>query len=236
MQGRVFKNRPGRFRDEGTPRPALQHETSYRRGGGIFPVGRPVVIAPLPPDGKGNHRGALGENGLAVFHGQNVVGAAQDFPGQPHLRESLGAGGGEGLAAVQFPAEQGRKVLRKQRPGGLHQKLCFAGFRAEAKGIAQLRQNADASRGEPLGGGQAHGGWQLHHKVGAAGDGGLCPEGFIHDGGRAPLDVIAAHGAHNGGFPAKLRLDPVELLAVACMKGVIFGNDTNGFQNSPSFF
>lgn len=66
--------------------------------------------------------------------------------------------------------------------------------------------------------------------------GGLCPEGFIHDGGRAPLDVIAAHGAHNGGFPAKLRLDPVELLAVACMKGVIFGNDTNGFQNSPSFF
>lgn len=60
--------------------------------------------------------------------------------------------------------------------------------------------------------------------------------GFIHDGGRAPLDVIAAHGAHNGGFPAKLRLDPVELLAVACMKGVIFGNDTNGFQNSPSFF
>ena len=138
MQGRVFKNRPGRFRDEGTPRPALQHETSYRRGGGIFMVGRPVVIAPLPPDGKGNHGGALGENGLAVFHGQNVVGAAQNLPGQPHLRESLGAGGGEGLAAVQFPAKEGREVLRKQRPGSLHQRRGFAGLRAEAKGVAQL--------------------------------------------------------------------------------------------------
>ena len=74
-------------------------------------MGRLVVVVPVPPDGEGNHGGALGENGLAVFHGQNVVGAAQDFPGQPHLRESLGAGGGEGLAAVQFPAKEGREVL-----------------------------------------------------------------------------------------------------------------------------
>ena len=45
-------------------------------GGGVLGVGLDVVVAARPMDGGGAHGRVLGEDGLAVFHSQNVVGRA----------------------------------------------------------------------------------------------------------------------------------------------------------------
>ena len=58
----------------------------------------------------------------------------------------------------------------------------------------------------------------------------------MENGRMTPLDKIAAHDADNGSIFAQFPADGVDLLLVTKMKGVVFADNTNGFQKNPSFF
>ena len=52
---------------------------------------------------------------------------------------------------------------------------------------------------------------------------------------RAPLNKIAAHQADNSAAIRKFAANPVELLPVPQVKGVILTDDADDFQKIPSF-
>ena len=128
----------------------------------------------------------------------------------------------------KFPAEKGFSGGQKPVP--------VRRFRPEAEGAAHPGQNPHASRPEALRRRQGGGDGQLQHQIRPAQHRRLRPEGFIHNGGSAPLHEIAAHGADNGAVLPKFLPDPGNLLPVTQVKGVIFAYDTDGPQNSPSIF
>lgn len=87
----------------------------------------------------------------------------------------------------------------------------------------------------PSAGRQGNFGGKLQHQVSAAEQGGLGTDGFIHDGRSAPLDVIAAHQAHNGGISSAARPDVPELAQMPIVEGVIFANNADRFHGIRSF-
>ena len=235
MQRGVFEKGKGLLRDAVFPVVPVEHQPPDSSGGRVFRVGDLGVVAACPVDGENLHRAALGEDGLAVFHSQNVIGAGENGGIQSQLIHGGLPGGREGGTGVQLGAEPGGKFLRQECLRGRPQGCGLSGFRAEAEGIAHPGEDLHTPGGEAFGGRQGGGDGQLQYQVGAAFDGGACPEGFVDDGGMAPLDKIAAHGADNGAIGTEFLPDQGNLLLMAQVQGVVFANNTNGHGRKPPF-
>ena len=67
---------------------------------------------------------------------------------------------------------------------------------------------------------------RVHRRAGA--------HALVKDCGLAPLDVIAAHEADDGGIPAQLLPDRGQLPRVAEMEGVIFTDHADRLHKRPS--
>ena len=217
------------------PVAALRQQPPQGGGGGIFVIGEFVMVAALPGDGHGTHFRVPGRHGFAVFDSENIVGACNQFTLQAHPGKGLLPGGGEGQALFQLIPEDGREVLGQKRPGGGHQGIAVCIFGTEAQLVAEIAQNRHASIGEALGRGQGVMGGQLQHQVGACGNGGSGPEGFVKNGRSAPLDEAAAHQTDDGRFRAAEATNHAHLLPMAQMQGVIFTDDSDCFQNFVTF-
>ena len=216
------------------PAAAGKHLLPQGGGRGGIGVQGGVVIAARPKNGHGFHGAALLQNGLGVLHAQKVVGGGQR-PGDAHLRQSLAAGNRERAAGGKRLPQQRGKFRGAERPGGLQQRLCIHGFRAEAQPVTAAGGNGNASGGKPLGGGQGNFGGKLQHQVSAAKNGGPGTDGLVNNGRSAPLDVVAAHQADNGSILTPHFPDAPELGQMPIVKGVIFANYTNNFQPAYSF-
>ena len=211
-----------------------EHQIPHRGGGGVFWIHSLRVVVSGSVDGKRDHGRILGQNGLAVFHSQNVIGKRKKISGKPHSFQSRLSGGREGLAGIQFLAELGREVITEQGFCGGKQGLTVCVLRAEAQGITQLGQKLHAAGGKPFRRGQSAGNGELQNQVSAAENSGLCPQGLVQNGGHAPLDEVAAHGADDGTVRSKFRFYPVDLLLMPQVEGVIFTDNANSFHVTAS--
>ena len=64
------------------------------------------MIAAFPADDQGLHCSSLRENGLAVFHCQNIVGGGQDVAVKPQIGQC-----GEGIAKIVTAEIEDRKAF-----------------------------------------------------------------------------------------------------------------------------
>jgi hypothetical protein len=194
------------------------------------------MIAALPVDGKGLHGASLGADGFTVFDAQDVVGLIQKPGMDPHLLKGRLPGGRERLAGIQLGPEQGRKFRTEKGLCGSFQEGGIFGFRTEAQIIAELSQNLYAACGKAFCGRQGHGDGKFQNQVSAGKNSGFCAAGFADDGRHATLDEVAAHGADNGGILPEKGTNPVNLLLMSQMQGIIFANNTNGHGESSLLF
>jgi hypothetical protein len=212
------------------------HGSPDSGGGRIFCIGIFCVVASLPDDHQRLHSTVLGQDGLAVFHGEDVVRPEYKLRiGSQSFQSSL-TGSREGDSLIQLAAKQGRKLGTQQDPGGVHQGSGIAAFAAKAQIVAERAQNGHASGGEALCGGKHIRGGQFQHQIRSGQHRSPGPKGLVHDGRVAPLDIIAAHQADNGCVLAEIFLDPTDLLVMPPVEGVIFAYDSDDFQKNPSFF
>ena len=92
----------------------------------------------------------LSEDGLAIFHCQNVVGTFQQGTGQTHGLQRTLTGGGEGLAGCQLLPESGREVLAQKCLGGGKQFFGVRGLCPKAQAVTQPGENGHAAGGKAL--------------------------------------------------------------------------------------
>ena len=236
MKGGIFENGAGGFGDAAFPVVGKEHQIPDGGGGRVFRVGHFSMVAACPVDGENVHGAALGENGLAVFHSQNVVGQGENVCFWPHGGQSGLAGSREGFSGIQMLAEQGRKFGTEKGSGGLHQRFFVGGFGAEAQHITHPGKDPDTFCRKTLSGGEGCRDGKLQYQIRAAEKGGFRPGTLVDDGRHTPLNIIAAHGADNGCFFAELFTNQPDLLQMAQMQGVVFANNTNGHGNIPLLF
>ena len=236
MQRRVFKNFPGTVGHKGLIIPAFQQKSAHSGGGRVFKIGKVVVIAAAPVNGQRLHGATLTNDGFAVFHTEDVVGAAQNTGIHLQFLQRSLTGRRKGFSRVQMTAEQGRKVRGQQGCGGSDQCAFVSGFRAEAKLVAEAAQDLHTAGGKALRRGKDTGDGQLQHQIRATAHRGGCTEGFVDDGRAAPLNEIAAHETDDGSILPQQTANCVKLLHMTLMQGVIFTDNTDRFQKTPSFF
>ena len=210
----------------------LHHQSPDGGGGGILQLGLGVMVVASPMDGHGLQVGFLGQDGFAVFHSQNIIGAFQQCAVQTHFFQSRLTGCGERFAQLQLTSEQRREFLAEKCFGGVHQGILVGGFCAETEFVTKTGEDLHAAGSKALGRGEGINGGQLQHQICPAPDGSFSPDGFIDNGRDATLDKIAAHQTDNGGiFPLK----QVDLLLVAGVQWIVFAYNSNSIQNN-SFF
>ena len=124
--------------------------------------------APRRGSAKGHKCAVLAQQGLAVFHAQDVIGRAQHRACSRTQRfRRRRAGGGERQARVQLPAQRCWKVRAFQQRCGLGDILQPPCLCAEAQSIhtAQRTQQRHTRRCKALGGQRSVGCRQAEHQV-----------------------------------------------------------------------
>ena len=132
-------------------------------------------------------------------------------------------------------AQSLRKIGGEERLCSRHEGFGSAGFRTEREGVTKGGQDPYATGGKSLRRGKSVGHRQLQHQIGTTKDSRLCPESFVEDCRRAPLNEVTAHETHDGAIFANYPANNAQLLLVAQMKRVIFADDAHGLQKNPSF-
>ena len=74
----IFHSGISFFRHKAAPIALLLNELAHRRGGGLLFIGYGIVIAAASANGENFHGTALGQDGLAVFHRQDIIGRFQN--------------------------------------------------------------------------------------------------------------------------------------------------------------
>ena len=159
---------------------------------GIGPMGRPQ-----PGQRQGHKVAVLGQNGLAVFNPQVVVGAGQNLPrGRVKALRRGRPRRGKGAAVRQLFPHQRAELRRKQHPGRIHQGLAVRRFGPEGQHLraGQGAEQGHARRGKALGALAGPRGGNPHHQAGPALQGGRRPHRGGQQGQGAPLHHRAAHG------------------------------------------
>ena len=110
--------------------------------------------------------------------------------------------------------------------------LCAEGQVGDAAERVQQRRRPAR---EPLRRGQAGRERRLQHKVGAARTRRLGAGVFLQHGQVAALDKIAAHRAHDGGFRAQRAAGLRDMVRVARVERVVFGDDAADGHRRCSF-
>ena len=192
-----------------------------------FGQGLPMT-GTLPGQGDRHQRSPQLQNGLAVFHGQIVVGLVQQGGKAgaradcfhrclPGCRKAAGPGGKPGL-------EGGAVFCAGEHPGGFHQKRRIRGLGSEHQSVAPGGgQQLHPGPGKAFRPGTGIRGGQGEHEVGSAGQRGLHPHAFGQQGQRAPLGQPAAHGHRHPLSTQCLCL--LQLPGVAVVEGIVFSND-----------
>lgn len=193
------------------------------------------MIASGTVDGENLHRRILREHCLAVFHGQNVIGLTQQTIVHAHGLQSLRSGGGEGDTGVQSLTKKQWEPVVQQSLSRFCQLFFFTVLRSKAECVTEPGQQVNTPSGEPLRRRQGRRHRQLHHQICPAEGGGFCPDAFIKQGGFAPLDEIAAHGADDRRVLPQFPPDALNLMQVPQMKGVIFADNANNHEKIPPF-
>ena len=110
--------------------------------------------------------------------------------------------------------------------------LCAEGQVRHAAECVEQRHSAVR---KPLRRPQAGGQRRFQHKVDAAAHGGLGATVFLHDRKVAPLNIIAAHCAHDGCIRAQRAPGFGQMVRVSRVEWVVFGNDAaDGHNLAPS--
>ena len=194
-----------------------------------------MVIA-LPADGENIQISLLLQDRLAVFHSQNIVGTGKNIRIRAHSGQSGLAGGREGKSLVQLLTEQWREFFGKKGAGSVQQTIFVCSFRAEADCVTNFAQYSHTPGGKTFRRRQRGCDGKFQNKIRTGQDCGLGPEGFVHNGRVTTLDKISAHCADDSSVRTEMFPNTADLFGVSPMEGIIFANDTNGFQKNPSQF
>ena len=185
------------------------------------------------------HGGGQFEDGLAVFHGQVVVGLVQQggqrSAGAERFHRGLPCGGKVSGTIGQLGLEGGAIVRAQQDAGCLHQESGVRRLGPEDQRVAPGGGKEPHPRaGKGFGPGPGAGGGQGEDEVGPAGERCADADGLRQQGQRAPLGQPAAHGHGDPFGPQRSGLR--QLPGVAVVEGIVFGNDTGQFhRSSPQF-
>lgn len=200
-------------------------------GGGVGLVSlRLVVVGPQAGDGVGRELGPQGADGEQILHTQVVVGLAQAVRSASQEGRGGGlAGGGEGQALVQRPAQLCLPGGTVETVGCLLEGGQVSGLTAEAEDVyhPRGRQQAHAAPRKGLGGGGRPEGGQLKHQVHPLGQGERGAGPLVRQGRLAPLDPVSAHGTDDGAVCAEGPADGLDVVAVAAVKGIVLCDDTD---------
>ena len=206
------------------------HQRAQRRSRSVPPrcrIQRGIVGRAPPRQRKGHKRAVLAQQGLAVFHAQDVIGRAQHRACSRTQRfRRRRAGGGERQARVQLPAQRCWKVRAFQQRCGLGDILQPPCLCAETQSIhtAQRTQQRHTRRCKALGGQRSVGCRQAEHQVRPGGQ----RSPGTHPGGKQRRSTALHHAraahAHHRLKAAFFQLR--YLPGVSVVERVVFRDDT----------
>ena len=179
---------------------------------------------------------ALPQDGLAVFHPQDIVGA-----GQQRARAGFqflgrgGAGRRKGRAARQMPLQPLGQGGAVHQAGSAHQQAGVGDLGAKGQRVAaQGGQQRHAGGGKALGAQAGIGGGQCRDQVRAGLQGRLHPHRFRQQ--REPAPLHGGRADTHGDASRAPRPQHLQLGGVPVVERVVLGNDARKFHKFFPFF
>ena len=177
-------------------------------------------------------------NRAQVLDGEDVVGLVQQVRRKTaRLLQDGGQGLGVRSARTQRLVERRLRLWRVDGARGLHERCKVRILRAESERVdaAEPLQQAHAAAREVLRTAAGKEERQLQDKLTAAAHRKIRAAPLVKDGRLPALREAAAHHRDDGRLVMEALADGPELVGVALMKRIVFGDDANDMHGEGSF-